>query len=110
MLSANAMILALPKPLFIKILGAALIYLVVGPVALLDSLGVYENAILKARRVLNDVSGCFLRPGTRRIYLYSQSDAMVPWRDIVEHADEARRVTKGRCSVQTVEFDGSGHV
>ncbi|KAL4789401.1 hypothetical protein BDV19DRAFT_26016 [Aspergillus venezuelensis] len=109
-LSANAMILALPKTLLVKVLGAALIYSVVGAVALLDSLGVYRNVIAKTRRALNDPSSCFLKPGTRRMYLYSQSDVMVPWRDIVDHADEARRVAEGRCSVQAVEFDGSGHV
>ncbi|KAL4950318.1 hypothetical protein BDW69DRAFT_59384 [Aspergillus filifer] len=110
MLSASAMILALPNYLLVKVIGAALIYTIVGAVALLDSLGVYQNVIAKTRRALNDPSGCFLWPGMGRVYLYSQSDVMVPWRDIVEHADEARRVAEGRCSVQTVEFYGSGHV
>ncbi|KAL4821964.1 hypothetical protein BDW67DRAFT_149915 [Aspergillus spinulosporus] len=110
-LSANAMILALPKSPLIRLLGAALIYSVVVTVALLDFLRLYQNVISKTRHVLNSQSGCFLRRGVRRAYLYSRTDAMVPWIDILDHAREARRLAEsGDDLVQTVEFTGSGHV
>ncbi|KAL4744509.1 hypothetical protein BDW72DRAFT_208952 [Aspergillus terricola var. indicus] len=110
-LSANAMILALPKSSLIRLLGAALIYSVVATVALLDFLRLYQNVISKTRHVLNSQSGCFLRRGVRRVYLYSRTDAMVPWTDILDHAGEARRLAEsGDDLVQTVEFTGSGHV
>ncbi|KAL4778257.1 hypothetical protein BJX76DRAFT_343752 [Aspergillus varians] len=115
-LSANAIILALPQsPLnLIKLLGAVLIYAVVATVALLDALGLYENAISKTRRALNRSPECFLMPGVRRVYLYSRTDAMVPWSDILDHAAEARRLLGllggSEDLVSTTEFAGSAHV
>ncbi|KAL3434228.1 hypothetical protein BDV09DRAFT_186022 [Aspergillus tetrazonus] len=93
------------------LLGAALIYSVVATVALLDFLRLHQNVISKTRHALNSQSGCFLQHGVRRTYLYSQTDAMVPWTDILDHAGEARRLAEsGDNLVQTVEFTGSGHV
>jgi hypothetical protein len=110
-LSANAMILALPKSPLVRLLGAVLIYSVVATVALLDFLRLYQNVISKTRHVLNSPSGCFLRHGVGRTYLYSRTDAMVPWTDILDHAGEARKLAEsGDDLVQTVEFTGSGHV
>lgn len=101
----------------------------------LDALDLSENAVSKTRRELNDPSGAFLRASVPRVYLYSKTDVMVPWRDVLGHAEEARRVlhatstattssSAGRrhsetfetgsvehgSMIRTVEFDGSGHV
>ncbi|KAL2827130.1 hypothetical protein BDW59DRAFT_171437 [Aspergillus cavernicola] len=108
-LSAKAMILALPRNLIVKFLGAVLIYSIIGVVGLLDTFGLYQNVILKTRRVLNNPSQSFLQSGMERAYLYSQTDVMVPWRDILEHAEEARKLVKDKV-VRTIEFTGSGHV
>ncbi|KZF25114.1 hypothetical protein L228DRAFT_62276 [Xylona heveae TC161] len=111
-LSANALISALPKKknkkkidVVVKILGTLLIYVIVGVVAALDALQVSENVISKTRRVLNApesgfVVGCnpnpkYLNPvpvPVSRVYLYSKADTMVPWRDVLMHAEEARDV------------------
>ncbi|KAL4904448.1 hypothetical protein BDW74DRAFT_30945 [Aspergillus multicolor] len=120
LLSANAMILSLPRAAVIRALGAALIYAVVAIVAVLDFLGVYENVISKTRRVLNTPSSCFLVPGVRRVYLFSRADVMVLAGDVLGHAEEARRLIRlgagsgnedgSKYMIRTVEFMGSGHV
>ena len=61
-----------------------------------------ENPAAVGRRVLLEGAG-----GRRRAtYLYSESDQMVDWRDISEHAEEARG--KG-WEVEEIRFVGSGH-
>ncbi|KAL4919211.1 hypothetical protein BDW62DRAFT_200091 [Aspergillus aurantiobrunneus] len=114
-LSANAMILALPRNPVIRAVGAILIYIVITVVALFDALGVSENVISKTRRQLNNPRLPFLHPNVRRTYLYSTTDRMVPWGDILQHAKEAREDLDSfnppdAVQVQTVEFKGSGHV
>lgn len=44
---------------------------------------------------------------TRRVYVYSDADNMVPWQDIEDHAAEARIQ---RFNVELEKFKGSGHV
>ncbi|RDW83607.1 uncharacterized protein DSM5745_03933 [Aspergillus mulundensis] len=112
-LSANAMILALPRNFLVRIPGTVLIYLAIAVVAILDALGLSENVISKTRRHLNDPGLLFLRPGVQRTYVYSKSDRMVPYQDILEHAKEATSRLRDPSSdgtVWTVEFNGSGHV
>lgn len=115
-LSAQAMISALPSTWLARVTGAILIYLIVGVVAILDALNLYENVISKTRRSLNDLGGVFLQSSVPRVYLYSKTDRMVQWRDILQHADEARLLIGGSDGldrtdlVRAVEFAGSGHV
>lgn len=128
-LSANAMILSLPRgSLVLKALGAALIYLVVRVVAVLDALSISENVISKTRRELNNITNAFLQPWIPRVYLYSKADVMVPWRDVLAHADQAKQklqlllASQSQTAspqrsknfdlddlIRTVEFNGSGH-
>ena len=44
---------------------------------------------------------------TPRLYLYSQADEMVPWTEVEEHAEEAR---KAGLDVRMERFEGSPHV
>lgn len=115
-LSGQAMISALPNTWLVRVTGAILIYLIVGVVAIVDALNLYENAISKTRRALNNPARIFLRSSVPRVYLYSKTDRMVQWRDILQHADEARLLSGVSDDldrdglVRTVEFAGSGHV
>lgn len=99
------------SPLPIKVAGIASIYLVMSVLVLLSIFG-SENAIVKTRRVLNDPSGALLRAEIPRRYLYSQTDTMVPWKDVVSHAAEARKNLKadGNANIECIEFERSGHV
>ncbi|KAL2012535.1 hypothetical protein VTN00DRAFT_60 [Thermoascus crustaceus] len=77
--------------LVLKALGAALIYLVIGVVAVLDAFSITENVISKTRRELNNITNAFLQPWIPRVYLYSKADVMVPWRDVLAHTDLAKQ-------------------
>ncbi len=44
---------------------------------------------------------------TKRGYIYSENDEMVPWQDIQDHAAEASKI---RFNVKLEKFGGSGHV
>ncbi|KAL4760944.1 uncharacterized protein BDW70DRAFT_137015 [Aspergillus foveolatus] len=107
------MILGLPRNSIVSTLGAVLIYLAIAAVALVDALGVSENAISKTRRHLNDFGRQVLHRRATRTYLYSKGDRMIPWEDILDHAkEEAERLagTPAQGTVRIVGFTGSGHV
>ena len=67
-----------------------------------------EATILKMRTTLNKY---LLLPWfskhTPRLYLYSQADDIVPWTEVEEHAEEAR---KAGLNVRMERFEGSPHV
>lgn len=44
---------------------------------------------------------------TKRVYMYSEIDDMVPWHDIEDHAAEARRIG---FNVELEKFERSEHV
>lgn len=44
---------------------------------------------------------------TKRVYIYSENDDMVPWHYVEDHAVEARRIG---LNVELEKFVGSGHV
>lgn len=64
-----------------------------------------RNLIVIVREALNDDTLFDTR--CPRMYIYSKSDGMVHWRDVVEHAEEAER--KGWALVRREEFVGSAH-
>ncbi|KAJ0416333.1 hypothetical protein BJY00DRAFT_234991 [Aspergillus carlsbadensis] len=110
-LAARAMITALPKSVFVRVTGAAIIWFALAVIWVLHTLGLYESPIDNTRWVLNQASSVTARPGVVRRYLYSKGDVMVPWEAVVEHAEEARAVIGGgEGQVKAVEFEGSGHV
>ncbi|KAK2746059.1 hypothetical protein FQN57_003399 [Myotisia sp. PD_48] len=118
-LAANAIVLSLPKFFIARLFGSMLVYFVVGVVMILDMLNISENVISKTRRELN--TSTFL--SVPRVYLFSETDQMVPWHDIVLHAQSAQRIIGGdsgvndpdgdfggKSMVSMVRFSGSGHV
>lgn len=72
------MILGHPRNFIVSTLGAVLIHLAIAAVALLDALGVPENAVSKTRRHLNDPALQFLHRRVSRTYLYSKVTGWSP--------------------------------
>jgi len=64
-----------------------------------------SNLVEIARRDLND--GKLANLGARRLYIYSEADKLIGWKDVESHAEEAKR--KG-VQVEMVKVDGSAHV
>jgi hypothetical protein len=98
------MVIALPKNPFVRLLGAALVHVVLAALFVVDKLG-FGNAVSYARERLNDEALFELK--MPRLYIYSKVDEMVRWSDVYDHAEDARR--KGYKRVSEVVFDHSGH-
>lgn len=108
--------------------GTILAYTSVGATALLDILNISEPAVWKLYRRLNDPSDVFLwktlsqeKTPDRvvpRAYLYSKTDTMIMWGDVVGHARVAKEklIAEGISSgeveevVRLEEFPGTAHV
>ena len=59
---------------------------------------------MEGRRLMNDQE---LVKETARVYIYSGADAMVPWQEVEDHAQESK---EQGFRVTTERFEGSGHV
>ncbi|OCT45126.1 DNA repair protein RAD57 [Cladophialophora carrionii] len=55
-----------------------------------DALLGREHLTLNIRRRLNDPEGAFMQSGLRRVYIYSETDALIPASDVELHSEEAR--------------------
>ena len=67
-----------------------------------------KTTILKMKATLNKyLLLLWFSKHTPRLYLYSQVDEMVPWTEVEEHAEEAR---KAGLDVRMERFEGSLHV
>ncbi|KAF1991798.1 hypothetical protein K402DRAFT_304558, partial [Aulographum hederae CBS 113979] len=66
-----------------------------------------ENAVGRLRRENLDAGLFELRKGGKRVYLYGPGDAMVEWRDVEAHAEEAKGLG---CEIRLERFEGTGHV
>ena len=64
-----------------------------------------ENIGTRSRRLLNDPNLTF--PGAHRLYIYSEKDEIIGWRELEEHAAEA--VAKG-WRVRLQRFHDTAHV
>ena len=102
--SVLALSSALPKSPFPRLLLLLLVYLAVGIYWLAFVPFGIPDPIERIRQALNDRN--LWNSESRRCYIYSESDSMVGWRDIEDHAADA--ADKG-FTVQREKFDGSGH-
>lgn len=101
----NAIGVRLPSNPFVKWPAKFLIVLVIIILIGLPSLFGYENAITRARNDLIDED--FINSQAKRLYIYSEADALVGANDVREHA--AASAARG-WNVETVNFGDSGHV
>ena len=108
--------------------GTILAYAATGATAMMDLLNVYEPAAWKLYRRLNDPDDVFLLRSLSeddassrivpRTYLYSKSDQMIMWADVIDHATIAKEklVAQGVTShevevlVRLEEFPNTAHV
>ena len=102
--SVLALSSALPKSQPLRLLLLLLIYWVVCIYWLTSRLFRIPDPIERIRQGLNDKE--IMKSESCRCYIYSESDSMVGWRDIEDHAVDAAE--KG-FNVQREKFEGSGH-
>ncbi|KAK5078220.1 hypothetical protein LTR64_003373 [Lithohypha guttulata] len=75
-----------------------------------------EGSMTGLRRKLNDSAGSFMQEGLKRVYIYSDTDELVPWTHVEAHAQEAKEVLRSNRGeeaaklVQLEKFVGSKHV
>lgn len=100
-----AMSVSLPKfPLF-RFLGILTLRLLYVFFIIAYTLSRRVDWVTRMRATHNDER--FVKKAGRRVYVFSEEDEMVDWRDVVKHADEAEE--KGY-KVRKEMFVGSGHV
>lgn len=101
----NAIAFALPSNPVIRWPGRVLVALMVIALFGIPSVFGIENGATKARRELNDEK--FLNAKAKRLYLYSEADALIGAKEVREYAVES--AAKG-WDVKTIDFRTSGHV
>ncbi|RVX73839.1 hypothetical protein B0A52_02729 [Exophiala mesophila] len=101
----GAFAVGLPSNILIRWPALVLLGLVVAVQLGLPSLFGTANAATKARADLNDEK--LINPQSKRLYLYSDADALIGANEVREHAAES--ASKG-WSVETINFKTSGHI
>lgn len=105
---------SLPGP--VRLVSGALLYSFMATSSVVGKLFGVENVITSMRRKLNDAHGAFMANGVPRMYIYSESDELVPWEHVEMHAKEAKNVLdkRGRSPsdkwLKLEKFVGSRHV
>lgn len=102
-----------PGPL--KLFCGGFIWSTMSASALIGNLFGVEGTITGMRRKLNEPDGPFIHGGIPRMYIYSDTDELIPWRDVEEHAEQAQRALKNTVAggvpiVRKEKFEGSKHV
>lgn len=104
MRSHAAIMLGLPKTLFWRLFGSAIVHFVLLCYAIVVTLMRSESKHIIICRGLNDRS--LFNNTVPRVYLYSRADQMVLFEEVEEHADIAK--SKG-WDVAKVQFEKSAH-
>lgn len=100
---------ALPKTQPLRAIGSTAIWCYIHAAQAVDSVFGRENLTMSLRRKLNDPEGPFMQDGLKRLYIYSQADALIPGGDVEAHAREAAAII-GENRVQLEDFVTSRHV
>lgn len=103
--ATRAITLSLPSQYLVRLIGSYLIYLGLLLSKLINETFGLENTIIRIRRQLNDPA--IFPTATPRLYLYSEGDAMVDFRDVHDHAQEAKQ--SGCLVVQEEKFLKAPH-
>lgn len=106
--SYRAMRLSLPKSYFFNLTGAFIVHFIVSVLYASIIIGKYEAPETLIRRTLLDASMVTERKkrNKRIVYLWSKTDELVDWRDVLEHSKEAQQ--KGWIT-RSEEFEMSPH-
>ncbi|KAL6248486.1 hypothetical protein RBB50_004741 [Rhinocladiella similis] len=100
---------SLPKSGPMRTVGSAAVWAFIGMAKTYETVSRSENITLWLRRKLNEPESAFTQNGLKRLYIYSQSDALIPAGDVERHAREAMDVI-GEQRVQLEDFVSSRHV
>ncbi|KAF2816086.1 DUF829-domain-containing protein [Mytilinidion resinicola] len=103
--STRAFMLGLPKSWIVQTIGAVVMYGVMVFSVVAQTLTWQEQIVTGLRKNLLDKS--LFNPSASRCYIYSKADEMVWWKDVQEHASEARAT--GWHNVEEVVFESSAH-
>jgi hypothetical protein len=104
---------ALPKsPAALRALGSMAVWGYLSVAHAVDTLSGAEHLTLNIRRRLNDPNGAFMQLDVRRVYIYSQGDALIPAADVEAHAREAMNALGdlGHDKVRLDDFGTTKHV
>lgn len=74
---------------------------------LLKGVGLFQDPVAQLRRDILDIT--LFPASTRRHYIYSQSDDLIPYHRVIEHAERSKELF-GAKRISSREFQGSGHV
>ena len=102
---ADAMRMSMPKQTYLRLPILILVFSLLGVLWVVHRVFRLENGVDRLRRLLNDPQVSPL--DAKRCYVYSESDKLVKWEDVEEHAYEAGR--RGY-DVRREKFDASEHV
>ena len=103
--ATRAITLSLPNQYLLRTVGWYFVYaLVFVYKVIIEAMGA-ENTIARIRRVLNDPTIFSL--ATSRLYVYSEGDVLVDWRDVHNHAEDARK--KGFTAIHEEKFSKAPH-
>lgn len=107
--SHTAICEALPKSKVARTVGGVAVWAYLGIGHFLDEAMGKENITISLRRRLNDPNGAFMQGNLKRLYIYSQADALIPAADVEAHGMEAVALI-GEDRVQMEDFVRSRHV
>ncbi|KIW21507.1 hypothetical protein PV08_02087 [Exophiala spinifera] len=99
----------LPKSEPMRTVSSAAIWAFIGIAQTYETLSRSENITIWLRRKLNEPGSAFTQDGLKRLYIYSQADALIPAGDVESHAKEAVDII-GEERVQLEDFETSRHV
>ena len=100
---------SLPKSGPLRTLGSVAVWGYIGMAQTIETISGSDNITIWLRKKLNDPEGAFMQDGLKRLYIYSQADALIPAEDVEAHANEAISII-GKDRVQLEDFVSSRHV
>ena len=102
---ASAVSVGLPQPWYLRIPALVLVYLILGTLWIPVMRFHRRDTVDRLRQALNDKR--LVRPSVPRCYIYSETDALVDWKDVESHGRDAEQ--KGWIVLRE-KYDDSPHV
>ena len=102
----DGFIAGLPSTPVLKQFLSLVVYGLVGSITVKETVTGEDHFIQRSRKDLNNEK--LFRSERGRVYIYSQGDNIVGWRDVESHGEDAKG--KGLGEVRMVLWENSGHV
>lgn len=101
----KALSYSFPKFFFFRIIASVLVSIGLRLMRLFSALMRQKNPVSSLRQALNDAK--LIPQNSKRCYLYSQTDELIAWQDVEDHAAEAKKMG---WEVSMEKFVNSPHV